>query len=224
MPLILSEKDVIRMNNRTSMSTRWILTIAAVIINAFGVAIITTAGLGTVPATAIPNVLSIVYPRFTLGTYLFVLSILQIFLQIILLRKEFRLFQLTQIIPAVVLSYFVDFFMMVLRHISLSRYGSRLVFLVLGAIVLAFSIALEVHVDLIYLPLDGLVQAISKRSEKRFDQIKTLTDCLMVGIAILIIVPIKHGLYGVREGTIIAALCVGWFVNRFTRLLNRKHV
>ena len=49
------------------LSVRWILTIIAVILNALGVAFITTAMLGTVPATSIPNVLSIVYDRFHLA-------------------------------------------------------------------------------------------------------------------------------------------------------------
>ncbi|MBR6976540.1 MAG: hypothetical protein IKH84_06535, partial [Ottowia sp.] len=101
-----------KQDKTASTTVRWVLTIVAVILNALGVAFITIAGLGTVPATAIPHVTAIVSPRFTLGEYLFVLSVLQIVLQIILLRREFRLFQLTQMIPAVVLSYFVDFFML----------------------------------------------------------------------------------------------------------------
>lgn len=90
---------------KASKGIRWVLTISAAIINALGVAFITTAALGTVPATAIPNVLAIVQDQFTLGQYLF-----------------------------------------------------------------------------------------------------ALTDCGMVLIALLIILPARHGLYGVREGTIIAAV------------------
>lgn len=208
-------------NKTTSTTVRWVLTIVAVILNALGVAFITIAGLGTVPATAIPHVASIVYPRFTLGMYLFVLSVLQILLQIILLRREFKLFQLTQIIPSVVLSYFVDFFMLLLQPLPLPNYVSQLLYLLIGTVILSYSIALEVHVDLIYLPLDGLNQAIAYRTGKGFDLIKTITDCAMVAIALLIIIPAKHGLYGVREGTILSALFAGWLVNIFSRLMKR---
>ena len=211
-----------KQDKTASTTVRWVLTIVAVILNALGVAFITIAGLGTVPATAIPHVTAIVSPRFTLGEYLFVLSVLQIVLQVILLRREFKLFQLTQIIPAVVLSYFVDFFMLLLQPLPLPNYAFQLLYLLLGTLILSYAIALEVHVDLIYLPLDGLYQAIAQRTGKGFDLIKTIIDCAMVIVALLIIVPLKHGLYGVREGTIISALIAGWLVNIFTRMLKRK--
>ncbi|MBR6975655.1 MAG: hypothetical protein IKH84_01980, partial [Ottowia sp.] len=97
-----------------------------------------------------------------------------------------------------------------------------LLYLLLGTVILSYAIALEVHVDLIYLPLDGLNQAIAQRTGKGFDLIKTITDCAMVVVALLIILPVKHGFYGVREGTIISALIAGWLVNIFTRVLRRK--
>lgn len=202
------------------LSTRWVLTIVAVILNALGVAFITTATLGTVPATSIPNVLSIVYDRFTIGGYLFVLSIIQILLQYLLLRKDFQMIQWCQIIPSVVLSYFVDFFMARLVILPVSSYIWKLVWLLVGTIILSFSIALEVKVDLVYLPLDGLNKAIAEKTGKTFDLIKTLNDCFMVAVALIIILAVKHGLYGVREGTIIAALISGYIVKLFSKLLS----
>lgn len=201
---------------------RWTLTIAATIINALGVAFITTAALGTVPATAIPNVLAIVQDRFTLGQYLFALSVLQLVLQFVLLKKNFRPIQITQMIPAVLLSYFVDFFMKILVVLPLDNYVLKMIWLLVGTVILSFAIALEVKVDLVYLPLDALNKAIAFKSGKSFELIKTLIDCGMVLIALLIILPIRHGLYGVREGTIIAALISGYIVKLFSKMLNKK--
>lgn len=201
---------------------RWTLTIAATIINALGVAFITTAALGTVPATAIPNVLAIVQDRFTLGQYLFALSVLQLVLQVVLLKKDFRPIQITQMIPAVLLSYFVDFFMKILVVLPLDNYVLKMIWLLVGTVILSFAIALEVKVDLVYLPLDALNKAIAFKSGKSFELIKTLIDCGMVLIALLIILPIRHGLYGVREGTIIAALISGYIVKLFSKMLNKK--
>ena len=207
--------------NQTSKFTRWVLTIAAVIINALGVAFITTAALGTVPATSIPVVLAIIYERFTIGEYLFVLSLLQILLQVVLLRKDFQLVQLSQLIPAVLLSYFVDFFMKILAGLPTDSYLLKLCWLLVGTVILSFAIALEVKADLVYLPLDALNKALALKTGKSFDLIKTFTDCTMVLIAILIILPARHGLYGVREGTIIAALISGYIVNLFAKLLDK---
>ena len=203
------------------LSVRWILTIIAVILNALGVAFITTAMLGTVPATSIPNVLSIVYDRFSLGSYLFVLSVIQILLQYVLLKKDFQAIQWLQIIPSVLLSYFVDFFMAHLTFLPVGTYVYKLIWLLVGTVILSFSIALEVKVDLVYLPLDGLNKAIAIRTGRSFDVIKTITDCTMVAIAVIIILAARQGLYGVREGTIISALIAGYIVKLFTKLLNR---
>ncbi len=200
---------------RQSLPLRWILTIIAVILNALGVAFITIAALGTVPATSIPVVCSIVNEKYTVGTYLFVLSIIQIVIQIVLLKKDFKPFQFLQIIPSLVLSYFVDFFMSLLSGLPLSGYGFKLLWLLVGTVILSFSIALEVKVDLIYLPLDGMNKAIAQITGKSFELIKTITDCSMVAVAVIIILIARHGLYGVREGTIIAALIAGWLVKIF---------
>lgn len=207
------------MKQRQLLIIRWILTILAVILNALGVAFITTAGLGTVPATSIPNVLAITVPRFTIGEYLFVLSLIQIGIQIALLKKDFPVTQFSQLIPSVILSYFVDFFLLALSRLPVSNYGARLVVLLIGTVILAFSIALEVKVDLIYLPLDGMNKAIAEKTGKSFDLIKTLADCVMVGIAVVMILIARHGLYGVREGTIIAALVAGYIVKLFSKLM-----
>ncbi len=207
------------MKNNTGL--RWVLTILAVIINALGVAFITRAALGTVPATSIPAVLAIVYDRFTIGGYLFVMSIIQILIQIVLLKKEFHMFQLLQIVPSLVLSYFVDFFMGFLKDLPVSQYPLQLLWLLVGTVILSFSIALEVKVDLIYLPLDGMNKAIAEKTGKSFDLIKTITDCTMVVIALVIILAVKHGLYGIREGTIISALIAGYIVKLFAKLFDR---
>lgn len=207
------------MKNNTGL--RWVLTILAVILNALGVAFITRAALGTVPATSIPAVLAIVYDRFTIGGYLFVMSIIQILIQIVLLKKDFHIFQLLQIVPSLVLSYFVDFFMGFLKDLPVSQYPLQLLWLLVGTVILSFSIALEVKVDLIYLPLDGMNKAIAEKTGKSFDLIKTITDCSMVVIALVIILAVKHGLYGIREGTIISALIAGYIVKLFAKLFDR---
>ena len=203
-------------------SIRWVLTIFAVVLNALGVAFITVAGLGTVPATSIPTVLSIVYERFSIGAYLFVLSMIQILIQWILLKRDFHAVQLLQIIPSVILSYFVDFFLGVLSRLPLPNYAVNLLYLVIGTVILSFSIALEVKVDLVYLPLDGMNKAIAEKTGKPFDRIKMIMDCSMVAVAIIVILIAKHGLYGVREGTVIAALISGYLVKLFSKLLDRS--
>ncbi len=206
---------------KNNLVLRWVLTIIAVILNALGVAFITTAALGTVPATSIPHVIALSFGGLSLGSYLFILSCLQILLQIILLRKAFHPVQILQLVPSVLLSYFVDFFMLILKDLNPSAYYQQILVLLLGTVILAFSIALEVKVDLVYLPLDGFNKALAEVSGKSFEFIKTLTDCVMVAVAVAITLIANHKLLGVREGTIIAAVIAGFIVKLFAQLLNR---
>lgn len=201
---------------RKNRATRIFWMIVSVIINALGVAMITTTNLGTVPATSISNVLGIAYAP-SIGAFTFVLSVIQVVLQIIILRRDFPPLQILQLAPAMVLSYFIDAFLLVVGKIPLDTYPAKLVMLLAGCVVLGFSIALEVHVDILYLPLDGFNKALFLVTHKDFDVIKTIVDCVMVAVAIVLSFVLMGRLEGVREGTVIAAVLCGMIVRLFSK-------
>ena len=68
---------------------------AGVLLNAFGVALITKAALGTSPISSLPYVLSLRFPV-TLGQFTFLMNMLFILAQVLLLRKDFRPVQLNR--------------------------------------------------------------------------------------------------------------------------------
>lgn len=80
---------------------------AGVLLNAFGVALITKAALGTSPISSLPYVLSLRFPV-TLGQFTFLMNMLFILAQVLLLRKDFRPVQLLQVAVNVVFSLFID--------------------------------------------------------------------------------------------------------------------
>ena len=69
---------------------RYLLFLAGLFINALGVSLVTKASLGTSPISSIPYVLSLNFP-FTLGNFTIVFSIFLILLQILILRKNFKI-------------------------------------------------------------------------------------------------------------------------------------
>lgn len=88
----------------------YIVFIIGLFINSLGVAIITKAVLGTSPISAIPYVLSLNF-NFTLGNFTIIFSFILILLQLILLRKKFKLEYLLQIPVSIAFGYFIDFCM-----------------------------------------------------------------------------------------------------------------
>lgn len=86
---------------------RYILFLIGLFVNALGVSLVTKASLGTSPISSIPYVLSLNFP-FTLGNFTIVFSILLIVLQILILRKNFKLENILQIPVSIAFGYFID--------------------------------------------------------------------------------------------------------------------
>ena len=99
---------------------RYIVFLIGLFINSLGVSLITLADLGTSPISSIPYVLSLNFPL-TLGEFTIVFSIFLIVLQLLILRKNFKLEHVLQIPISVLFGYFIDLTMVLflsLIHIS----------------------------------------------------------------------------------------------------------
>ena len=86
---------------------RYLLFLVGLFINALGVSLITKASLGTSPISSIPYVLSLNF-KFTLGNFTIFFSIFLILLQILILRKNFKLENILQIPVSIAFGYFID--------------------------------------------------------------------------------------------------------------------
>lgn len=75
---------------------------------AMGVALSRATGLGTSPISCIPAVFSFITPV-TIGTFTFILNVIFVFVQVILLRRDFHPLQLLQIVFVFVFSILIDF-------------------------------------------------------------------------------------------------------------------
>ena len=62
------------------------------------------------------------------------------------------------------------------------------------------------------MPAEGLTLALSERLRVPFNRVKTVQDCLSVARAAAITLVFSGRLEGVKEGTLIAALLVGFGV------------
>lgn len=75
---------------------RYVIFFIGLFVNSLGVSVITKAELGTSPISSIPYVLSLNFP-FSLGVFTVVFSVLLIFLQLLILRRNFKLEHVLQI-------------------------------------------------------------------------------------------------------------------------------
>lgn len=199
---------------------RYMIFIIGLFINALGVSIITKADLGTSPISAIPYVLSLKFP-FTLGQLTVIFSLLLVILQLIILRKNFKIEHILQIPVSFLFGYFIDMTMVMLSMIAPQKYLHSLLCLFIGCIILGFGVYLEVVANVVMLPGESFVRAVSQTWQTEFGTTKVSFDVSMTVIATALSFIFFFTLSGVREGTIIAAILVGFISRLFGRLFNR---
>ena len=191
---------------------------AGVLLNAFGVALITKAALGTSPISSLPYVLSLRFPV-TLGQFTFLMNMLFILAQVLLLRRNFRPIQFLQVAVNVVFSLFIDVSMRLLSWMEVGALPMQLLALVVGCAVLGFGISVEVAPRVLMVPGEGIVQAIAAVTVWRFGNVKVGFDAALVATALVLSLLFFHRLQGLGAGTILSALAVGRFVNLYNRRL-----
>ena len=192
--------------------------LAGVLINSFGVALITRAALGTSPISSLPYVLSFRFPV-TLGQFTFAMNLFFILGQVLLLRRDFQPIQLLQVAVNAVFSAFIDVSMELLSWLEISSLPMAVLVLVLGCAVLAFGISVEVAPRVLMVPGEGIVQAIAAVTGWRFGNVKVGFDAALVATALVLSLLFFHRLQGLGAGTILSALAVGRFVNLYNRRL-----
>ena len=175
---------------------------------AFGVAVSVNSDLGVSPVNSLPYVISRII-HVQLGTCVTVVFCSYIALQVLILRKDFQIINLLQILFSTLFGYFVDFAKLVIGDFALPGYPGRLVMLAVSIVFIALGILLYLEAELVPMPMEGLTAAIAKKLGKPFPTMKTIVDCVVVGTGIVLCFAFLGGLNGIREGTVITAVVTG---------------
>lgn len=199
--------------NKNEKIKRYLFFFIGLFVSSLGVSLVTKAELGTSPISAIPYTLSLGFVP-TLGQFTIIFSLILILLQLIILKKKFKKESLLQIPVSVAFGYFIDFTMWLLGFLHPTQYAVKLLFLLSGCIVLGIGVFIEVVADVVMLPGESFVKAISDTYHKEFGITKVAFDISMTVIAgVLSLILSKH-IESIREGTVAAAILVG-FIARF---------
>lgn len=198
------------------MSRRYILFAVSLFVNAMGIAFITKALLGTSPITSVTYVLSMFTPL-TIGQWTIVLNLLFVLFELpFMTRKELkddlRMF-LLQIPISLCFGTFIDLSMNMLYWLEPVKYIDQIIYLLVGCVILAAGITLEVKANVAMMAGEYFVRVISLRFHGEFGYVKLCFDITLVCIACLFSICFMSGIYGVREGTVAAALLVGPIVH-----------
>lgn len=199
---------------------RTLMFTLGVFIMAIGVAVSVRANLGTSPIASFPTVLSFATPL-SVGTYLILLNLIFLGLQVLIRRRKFPTFQYVQILVTFAFGFFTDFAMYLTSWLTPANYFMQWVWTVVGVILIALGVYIETRPRLSYIPGDGLVFVLTLVLQNiPFSTIKMIFDWTLVVISVITSWVLLDGLEGVREGTVFAAFAVGVTI----RLINALHL
>lgn len=203
----------------TDKLKRYLLFTIGLFINAFGVSLITKASLGTSPISSIPYVLSLNMP-FTLGEFTILFNLLIMGAQLAILRRKFTAEHCLQIPVTILFGYFIDVTMVLLQFVQPQTYFTEILYLMAGCLILGFGVYMEVLTNVVMLPGEALVRAITDIWNTDFGLTKIIFDSSITITACILSFVLANHLDGIREGTIIAAVLVGFVARFFNRALS----
>ena len=204
---------------KENLPVRMLMLLTGIFVIAFGVALSIRSNLGTTPISSVPYVYNIVFPAVTVGTFTILLNLLFVVLQIVLLRKNFKPYLLLQVPVVFIFGWFIDFSLYLLGGAVPGNYLVQWVFCIVSCVIIAFGVFLQVKANVVMLPGDGLVIALSDTLRKEFGLTKILFDSFLVLVSLITVLIIREGFHGVREGTVASALLVGFIVQFY-----QKHI
>lgn len=198
------------------MGYRIFFYVLGMFVLAVGVVFSINSGLGVSPVNSFPYAVSVA-SGITMGNSVIMIFSFYILVQLILLRKEFKLINLTQLVFSTIFGYFVELAKWIIGDFTFPTYGGSLVMLALSIVIVSVGLTLYLSVDLMPMPTEGMLLVImnklnerkNKRKDYSFHDLKTMMDIFSVVMAITISVLGTGSIAGVREGTVISALTIG---------------
>lgn len=195
--------------NRSLLYKRWGIYSLGLFMMALGVAFSVLSDLGVSPVSALPYTFSLI-TGIDLGKSTIIIYSFFILLQAIILGKNAKLSLLIQIVCSFLFGYFTDFSLFLIHSLPTEvTYGFQLIYLLISIFLVAIGLFLYIPANLMTLPYDGIVNAVTLKTKKKFSTVKIYCDVSIVAVSAALCLIFIHELGSVREGTLITAIGVG---------------
>ena len=186
-------------------------------IMAIGVVFSVKSALGVSPVTCLANVVHQI-SAVDMGVCTTLTYCFYILVEIVILRRDFKPAMLLQIVASTIFGTLVSLATKLFTFLPAPEmYIMRLVYLICSIPIVALGVMLYLTPQILPTPGEGLSIAISKKTGKSVANCKMITDCCLVVLSVIVSLIFFGKLVGVREGTVISALTVGFVMKRFQR-------
>lgn len=203
-----------RLEDRFPLLVRWLLFLLGVAVMSLVIALTIHADLGTTPISTPPAALAAW--NLTVGQWTIIFNALLVVIQIVLLRRGFTFMGYLQVGVAVVFGLLCILSLRMTDFLAPEAYWQKWVLALIGSLVVAVGVFIEVLPGLLYVPGEGVISAIV--TGWNFGTVKQCFDWSLVILAVVLSLILNGHIVGVREGTVFAAFAVGAIVRVLQRL------
>ncbi|WP_242258937.1 YczE/YyaS/YitT family protein [Streptococcus thoraltensis] len=185
-----------------------------------GITLCTKASLGVSPVVSLAYNVSVIF-NIPIGITSFANFSLCIFIQFLLLGKEFDHFRILQVVASFLTSFVMQLFdntLLTPRLLSM-----RFVWLLAGIVIVGCGAALTVAMRFIPNPADALAHTIGQVTGKGFGTGKNLLDLVFISLSLVLSFGFGKGWLGVNIGTLIASLVTGRVIAVFFPIFEKLY-
>ncbi|MDE7363647.1 MAG: hypothetical protein K2N27_01975 [Ruminococcus sp.] len=206
------------MENKRTFTNRLICYFVGLFIMTIGIALSVKSDLGVSPVSSIPYTLTVCC-GIEMGKATIMFHCVLIVIQILILRKNFRLKSLLQLPVGIVFGYFTTLCNSLADRLpSTDNFFIRICMILISVILVAIGIFLYLPADIMPLAGEGVMQAVSDVLKIEFAKIKVAFDVTMVIVSLITCLIVLHTLGSVGIGTVIASLLVGIVLGQIKKL------
>ncbi len=160
----------------------WVMT--------FGVAVCVRSMLGSSVISVLPYVFETagkdgLAPMLTIGQYTYIMNAIFVVGQICVLRRQFELVQLFQLLVGFVFGSLIDLNMLLTSFLCPAEIWEKTLSQLVGCTILGLGIALEVRCGSVTMPGEGLPIAISRVTGVEFPKVKIIVDSTLVILGVV---------------------------------------
>lgn len=196
-----------------------VLLVIGILLASFGMSLLIKCNLGQSTVSGISYNIGFIM-NMKAGTILAIINYICFLIQILMLGKDFKLFQFFQLGVTVIFSNCVNYFtydMPFISELAVNNYIVNIGILLTGICFMAYGVSLMIKVDLVYMPFEGFCKVLAEKLNIKFGTLKLYVDGTLVICSVALILLFSIPNTSVREGTIVYACLFGPLANIFMK-------
>ena len=207
-----------------------IMYLTGLFIIAIGASLSVKSDLGVSPVTTVPYTVTYIW-NVDMGITTFLFHLLLVLIEFLMLRKNFKLTNLLQVVVGSVFGLFTSLCNYIVFLIPFpDTMAVRIILLVLSIFAVAVGLFFYVPAEIMPMAVEGLMLVISEVLKVKFSTVKIVLDIAFSLISLAICLIAVHVMGSVGVGTIVSAVTTGlilkllnkWFGEKRDRFLSNN--